>query len=365
MSSTADPRVIHQSTNTMKKRQKVTLILLLAIIVLGGAFLYIRTLDRDEIEERPDSALLAPEEVSDPDEATEVKDVKAESEPEQEEVDLQVKVVADELPVIFEDGDYENLDRARLIWTVNNLFESVYDFEFAEYGSSRRYHINGREVETNLYLHQLGRGMYTPDILRKIGYKNIVEVDGINHLVLSREFIEAFIEASSEYGELTDELNNFIDRLNQVKSVEIDNLTELQIDSMLHLDQSLAANAELEQKRLYLKGFTVNIHFQSTNVFWLEESIEVGRYLYGDDAEPQLFGQAIYYRNRMKDRTVNRLRNNKEYLDLLPSSNFDSRLHTEPDEDPDEEPFIWVPTGRWAFIFVDRQWKIVAYSAGT
>ena len=172
-------------------------------MVLGGAFLSIRTLNRDALEEN-----------------------------------FWVKIGPDELTVIFEDGDYENLDRARLIWTVNNLFESVYDFEFAEYGNSRRYHINGREVETNLYLHQLGRGMYTPDILRKIGYKNIVKVDGINHLVLSREFIEAFIEASSKYGELTDELNNFIDRLNQVKSVEIDNLTELQIDSMLHLDQS-------------------------------------------------------------------------------------------------------------------------------
>ena len=178
-------------------------------MVLGGAFLSIRTLNREN---------------------------------------FRVKIGPDEFPVIFEDGDYENLDRARLIWTVNNLFESVYDFEFAEYGNSRRYHINGREVETNLYLHQLGRGKYTPDILRKIGYKNIVEVDGINHFVLSRQFIEAFIKASSKYAEVTDELNNFIDRLNQVKSVEIDNLTEAQIDSMLLLGPGIADEAGLEDK---------------------------------------------------------------------------------------------------------------------
>ena len=217
-------------------------------------------------------------------------------------------------------------------------------------------------MESKFYLESQDR-MYGPDI--NAAYFHIVEVDGVNHIVLSRKFIEAYTEASSKYAEITDELNTFIDRLNQVKSVEIDNLTELQIDSMLHLDQGLAANAELEQKRLYLKGFTVNIHFQSTNVFWLAEIIEVGRNLYGDDAEPQLFGQAIYYRNRMKDRTLKRLPNNKEYLDLLPPSNFDSWLHTEPDEDPDEEPFIWVPTGTWEFIFVHRQWKIAAYSPGT
>ena len=90
----------------IKRSRKVTIILLLAIMLLGGAFLSIRTLNRDGIEE-----------------------------------DLRVKVGPDEFPIIFEDGNYENLDRARLIWTVNNLFESVYDFEFSEYGNSRRYHI--------------------------------------------------------------------------------------------------------------------------------------------------------------------------------------------------------------------------------
>ena len=71
------------------------------IMVFGGAFLYIRTFDRDEIEEKPDSALIPQEEDSDTDEATEVKDVKAESEPEQEEVDLRVKIGASEFPPHF------------------------------------------------------------------------------------------------------------------------------------------------------------------------------------------------------------------------------------------------------------------------
>ncbi len=226
-------------------------------MVLGGAFLSIRTLNREN---------------------------------------FRVKIGPDEFPVIFEDGDYENLDRARLIWTVNNLFESVYDFEFAEYGNSRRYHLNGREVETNLYLHQLGRGKYTPDILRKISYKNIVKVYGINHLVLSREFIEAFIEASSKYGELTDELNNFIDRLNQIKSTEIDNMTEAQIDSMLYLGPRLMDRTGLEQKSRDLRGFTVDSHFQSTNVFWIIEGNEKDIYSDGDETKHMFGGNAIYYK---------------------------------------------------------------------
>ena len=66
------------------------------IMVLGGAFLYIRTLDRDELEESQKPAPLTQEEVSDPDEATEPQDMETESEPEQVKVDLQVKVGADE-----------------------------------------------------------------------------------------------------------------------------------------------------------------------------------------------------------------------------------------------------------------------------
>ena len=273
-----------------------------------------------------------------------------------------MKVGPDELTVIFEDGDYENLDRARLIWTVNNLFESVYDFEFAEYGNSRRYHLNGREVETNLYLH-LGRGKYTPDILRKISYKNIVKVDGINHLVLSREFIEAFIEASSKYAELTDELNNFVDRLNQVKSAEIDNLTEVEIDSMFYFEPRIVEEVDeagLELKKLYLREFTVDKHCQSTNVFRIEESIEVGRYLFGENAKPMIVGEAIFYTNKGNlprwyfDDTT-------DFNAIPPPLNFDSRLHT----DPDTEPFVWVPRDKWAFVYDNGQWKIAVIMPGT
>ena len=343
----------------MKKRQKVTLILLLAIIVLGGAFLYIRTLDQDEVEERPDSALLAPEEVSDPDEATEVKDVKAESEPEEEEVDLQVKVGPDEFPVIVEDGDYENLDKARLIWTVNNLFASGHDFEIIEEEPSFKFHVNGREVESNLYLYGSGRG-YRPKI--EIRYNDIVEVDGVNHLVLSREFIEAFIEASSKYGELTDGLNNFIDRLNRINTAEFDNLTEAQIDFMMYFDPAFRNELDLEIKRGSLKEFTVNNHFQSTNVFWLKENTELGRYLHGDNAEPVIIGQTIEYTTKGKLSIVLQavLREIEDY-DFTPPSNFDPRLHT----DPDVEPFIWVPANTWEFINDNGQWKVAIINPGT
>ena len=304
----------------MKKRQIVPFILLMIIMVFGGAFLSIRTLNREN---------------------------------------FRVKVGPDEITVIFEDGDYENLDRARLIWTVNNLFESVYDYEFAEYGNFRRYHLNGREVETNLYLHQLGRGKYRPDILRKIGYKNIVKVDGINHLVLSREFIEAFIEASSKYGGLTDELNNFIDRLNQIKSTEIDNMTEAQIDSMLYLGPRLMDRTGLEQKRRDLRGFTVDIHFQSTNVFWIIEVTEKDIYSGGDETKPMFGGNAICYKR--EDYLRNSYHRDRINPKAPPPSNFDPRLHTE----PDAEPFIWVPVGTWEFINENGQWKLAIFMPGT
>ena len=102
------------------------------------------------------------------------------------------------------------------------------------------HYINGREVETKLYLHIINGGPHSPKIKsssnKVIDYHDIIEVDGVNHLVLPREFIETFIEASSKYAEVTDELNNFIDRLNQVKSAETDNLTEVEIDSMFYFD---------------------------------------------------------------------------------------------------------------------------------
>ena len=87
----------------MKKRQKVTLILLLVVIVLGGALLYIRTLDQDGLEKSPEPSSVTSEEVSDPDEAIELKGKEARSEPVEEE-DLRVKVGASEFPVIFEDA---------------------------------------------------------------------------------------------------------------------------------------------------------------------------------------------------------------------------------------------------------------------
>ena len=288
-------------------------------MVLGGAFLSIRTLNREN---------------------------------------LRVKVGPDEFPVIFEDGDYENLDRARLIWTVNNLFKSGQDFEMVPINvyNSRKYYIENREVEAKFYLLHFGSG-YRPEI--KIRYTDIIEVDGVNHLVLSWQFIVAFIVVSSEYGALADELNNFIDRLNRIKLAEIGNLTEVQIDSMLYLEPRIADDAGLEEKRIGLREFTVDIHFQSTNVFWIEESAELGRHFYEDDAESIIFGQAIYYKR--KDNLPSRVPDDEINLELPPPSNFDPRLHT----DPDSEPFIWVPAGKWGFIYHNRQWKIAVVIPGT
>ena len=349
----------------MKKRRKVTLILLLAVIALAGALLYIRTLDRGELEESPESAPLTREEVSDPEGDAKIQDMKAETESEEEDVDLRVKVGASEFPLIFEDGDYENLDKANLIWTVNNLFESVYDFKFSESFSSRRYHINGREVETNLYIHNLGEG-HSPKIKssshKVIDYHDIIEKNGVHHLVLPREFIETFIEASSKYAEVTDELNNFIDRLNRINSAEIDNMTEVEIDSMFYFDPKFVDEVDeagLELKKLYLREFTEDKHYQSTNVFWIEKGTEKDLYLDGDEAKYAFGGNAIIYKR--KDKLSSWLRDDKANLELPPPSNFDPRLHTE----PDAEPFVWVPADTGGFFRVDRQWKIAIFMPGT
>ena len=319
------------------------------------------TLNRVEIEERPDSGPLTQEEVSDPEEDAKLQGGKAESEPEKDgEEDFRVKVGPDEFPVIFEDGDYENLDKAGLILTLNNLFEYVNDFEIIQKGWYGKYSVNGREVESNLYLHRLSSG-YRPKILSKISYTDIVEVDGVNHLGLSREFIEAFIEASSKYGEVADELNTFIDRLNRIKLAEIDNLSEAQIDSMLLIDPGLALadKAGLEQKKRYLRGFTVNIHFQSSNVFWIGDGFEIVRDLDGDDTKTVFGGNAIYYKRG--DDLPSWLSEENASLVLPPPSNFDPRLHS----DPAFKPFVWVPAGKWEFIRVDRQWKIAVVMPGT
>ena len=278
-----------------------------------------------------------------------------------------MKIGPDEFPVILEDGDYENLDRVRLNWTVNNLFESVYDFEILERGSSRKFHINGREVETNLYIIKLGRGSYSPKIKsssnKRIGYYDIIEKNWDHYLLLSREFIEAFIEASSKYAEVTDELNDFIDRLNRVKSEEIDNLTEAQIDSMLLFDsQSADEFAEIEKKRDGLREIRLNLYFKSTNVFWIEENTEVGRHFYGVDAEPLIIGEVIYYLTKGMLSLLSSTDSwEKVNYDLPPPSNFDPRSHTE----PDAEPFIWVPAGKWEFINENGQWKLAISIPGT
>ena len=339
----------------MKNRHKVTLILLLAVIVLAGVLLYIGTLDRRELKESPELAPLTQEEVFKPEVATELKDEDAESEPE-EEVDLRVKVGLEEFPVIFEDGDYENLDKANLIWTVNNLFASGHDFEIIEEEPSVKFHVSVREVESKFYLYGSGIG-YRPKI--EIRYNDIVEVDGVNHLVLSREFIEAFIETSAKYAEITDELNDFIDRLNRVKSDEINNLTEAQIESMVYLGPRLAAKAGLEQKKRELRQFTVDIHFQTTNVFWIKKGTEKDLYPDGDETKPVFGGNAIYYRR--DDYLRDSHHRDRIEPKAPPPSNFDPRLHT----DPDAEPFIWVPIEKWEFICVDRKWKIASFMPGT
>ena len=308
---------------TDNKRQKVTFILLLVIMVLGGAILLlsIKILNREFWWVRVDATYY--------------------------------------LPVIFEDGDYENLDKDKLIWTVNNLYASGHDYKFSDrkHHSDRRHvYVNGRLMETKRYLHKLGRG-YRPKI--EISYDDLIAKGRRYHLVLSREIIEAYIEASSKYAEVTDELNNFIDRLNQVKSAEIDNMTEVQIDSMVYLGPKLADETGLEQKRRDLRESTVNVHFKSTNVFWIEESTDLGRYLDGEDAEPMIVGESIFYMR--KDKSPSKLLDDKENLELSPPSNFDRHLHT----DPDEEPFIWVPAGKWEFIYVDRKWKVGVIMPGT
>ena len=328
LSSFAAIRVSIQLMKTKNKRQKITFVLLLAVIALAGALLYINTLDRDELEE-----------------------------------DLRMKVGASEFPLIFEDGDYANLDRARLIWTVNNLYECVRDFEFGESTYPRRFHINGREVETNRYLLKKGRGNYGPVIKssahKRIGYYDIIVENGVQHLVLSRQFIEAFIDASSKYGELTDEINNFIERLNRINSTELNKLTEAEIDTMLFFDPTFMANPDLEDKKRHLRTFTVDKHFQSTNVFWVEEGTEKDLYSDGDDTKQVYGGSAIFYRREddLRNSYFRHLINPK----APPPLNLDPRLHN----DPDAEPFIWVPVGTWEFINVNRQWKIALFRPGT
>ncbi len=299
--------------------------------------------------------------VSDPDVATELKDGEAQSEPVEGE-DLRVKAGTSEFPVIFEDGDYENLDKAKLIWTVSNLFESgefAHDYKVEKRGwegaRSDKFQIDDREVETKFFLMQSGRRAH-PSIKATRGtYTSIIEEDGVNHLVLSREFIEAFIEASSRYGEVTDELNNFIDRLNRIKPVEIDNLTEAEIDSMLMIHPRLADEyAGVEKKRDSLREIILNLHFQSTNVFWIEE-VMLNRRWYGNDAKLVISGAALFYlrKDKKQDKYPSWGPDDKVIPELPPPSNFHPRLQT----DSDAEPFIWVPIMPFHFFYENMQWK--------
>ena len=277
-------------------------------------------------------------------------DVEAESENEpqaEEEEDFRVKVGASEFPVILEDGDYENLNKAGLIWTVNNLYEHISDFEFVPVKSYTFQSLDGREMESNLYLRQLSF-VYGPDIERvgRSGYNRIIEEDGVHHLRLSWKFIEAYIKAS-RYEKVKDELNDFIDRFNRLKSAEIDNLTEAEIDSLFYSDPKLEDKHALEKKR----EFIVSMHFQPTNVFWIEEKTESNIYSFGDGAKSMYYGGAIFYTTKEILSSLGSGENIN--YNLHPPSNFDPRLHTV----PDAEPIIWVPAGKLYFIYLNRKWK--------
>ena len=340
---------------TVPDARKFGIGLLVAVLATVGLILYLWNLDRDEFEERQaDEPFLPPiaqTEVSDPVEDQEIQ----EEDHDDVEEDYYVKVGSSNFAVIFEDGDYENLDKVGLVRTVNNLFEHIYDFEVIEVGSPGRYFVNGREVETDLFLRKLGEGAYGPKI--RASYRYIVEAEGVYHLVLSHEFIEAFIEAS-KYAKVTDELNEFIERLNRIRSEELNNLTASQIDSILYVDPRLGANLSIEEKREGLREFTLDVHFLNTNVFWIVESAELGRYVTGKPDQVMIAGEAIYY-NR-EDSLPSRLSGEVEDLELSPPSDFDPSLHME----PGANEFVWVAAGTWGFIHVDEQWKLAILRPG-
>ncbi len=131
---------------------------------------------------------------------------------------------------------------------------------------------------------------------------------------------------------------------------------------MIYFDPAFRNELDLEIKRGSLKEFTVNNHFQSSNVFWLEEDTELGPYMHEDDAELVIIGQTIEYTTKGKLSIVLQavLREIADY-DFTPPSNFDPRLHT----DPDLEPFIWVPADKWYFLYDNGQWKGAIINPGT
>ena len=72
-----------------------------------------------------------------------------------------------------------------------------------------------------------------------------------------------------------------------------------------------------------------------------------------------LLGQAIYYKRR--DNLPSWIPDDKVNLELPQPSNFNPRLHT----DPDAESFIWLPANKWLFLYDKGQWKIAIFMPGT
>lgn len=278
-----------------------------------------------------------------------------------EEGRLWVRVGLEEFPVLLEDGDFENLDKVKLIWTLNSLFEHVYRFEFVEAEIPKKYYINGDQVETSLYLLALRKGRFTPTVLSNddevVCCSDILEKDGRYHMICSRAFIEAYIEAS-KYDEITNQLDKFIDRLNRIQSAEFNGLTETQIDAMLYVDPRLLDNPSIEKKRDFLRQFTLDVHFQDSNVFWIVESTEIGHYITEDPDQMMIAAEAIYYER--EDNLPFWLAGLPEDLEVAPPSNFHPRLHME----PGASEFVWVAAATWTFIHLDRKWKLAIVHPG-
>ena len=351
----------------MVDKRKIRGFFLLAIIAFTGVVLYLWKPDRTEIEEKPPPDPLIEEETSGITEEKVPADVGPEAEVEPEQVDddlnIRVRVGPEEFPVLLEDGDYENLDKERLIQTVNNLYAHVYEFEIATHRSTVSFTVSGQEVETNRYLQVPSKGNYRPGFesynRERLGYHILIEEDDQYHLVLSQGFIEAFVEAS-KYAEVTEELNAFIERLNRIRSKELDSLTEAQIDSIQYVDPRLINDpSSLENKRNYLKEFTLDVHFLNTNVFWIVESAELGHIVTGKPDQVMIAGEAIYYTT--EDRIGSRWSQEERIYDIPPPSNFDPRLHAA----PDSRQLIWVPDGTWGFIYINEQWKLAMLRPGT
>ena len=304
-------------------------------------------LDVSEVQE---SQLALPTQAQSPG-----SDINAKRDQVVEEERLWVKVDTEEFPVLLEDGDYENLDKVELIWTLNNLFEHVYGFELVEAEIPKKYYINGDQVEASLYLLALRKGRFTPTVLSNddevVSCSDILEKDDRYHMVCSRAFIEAYIEAS-KYDEITNHLNKFIDRLNRIQSAEFNGLTETQIDAMLYVDPRLLDNPSIEKKRGFLRQFTLDAHFQDSNVFWIVESTEIGHYITGNPDRMMIAAEAIYYER--EDNLPFWLKGLPEGLEVAPPSNFHPRLHME----TGASEFFWFPAGTWTFIYLDGKWKL-------